>query len=144
MKPAQAWRGVVLAAAPVLLLLVAANHLYQVRANGMTPWKGGGFGMFSTLDVRFIRVRLLGDSRDRALRIPPEAKEHAAAVREVPTRDRVRELARAVARRLNRSAAQPPGRHARSDVRVEVWRARFEPGRTELHAEKIAEEIVER
>jgi hypothetical protein len=143
-NPRNAWRVAVFAAAPALLLLVATHHVYQVQANGLTPWKGGGFGMFATLDVRFIRCRLVGEAGERPTRIPPEAKELAAAVREVPTRDRLRDLAQAVARRLERSAARRPVQSPPRDLRVEVWRAAFDSDRSELRAVKIAEETLDR
>jgi len=44
---------------PALLLLVAAVQVTAVLVAGLTPWKGGGFGMFSTvdrLDYRVLRV----------------------------------------------------------------------------------------
>ena len=34
----------------VLLLLVAAGQVYLATRGSLTPWKGGGFGMFSTND----------------------------------------------------------------------------------------------
>jgi hypothetical protein len=42
-----AWR----AALPVALLLaVAGVQVTLTRTSGLSPWKGGGFGMFSTTD----------------------------------------------------------------------------------------------
>ena len=35
---------------PVLLLVVAVCQIGLAKAAGLTAWKGGGFGMFSTLD----------------------------------------------------------------------------------------------
>lgn len=44
-------------AAPVLLLLVAIHHAYRVERDQLTTWKGGGFGMFASLDQqRFARI----------------------------------------------------------------------------------------
>ena len=37
-------------AAPALLLAVAAVQLALTRTSHLSPWKGGGFGMFATLD----------------------------------------------------------------------------------------------
>lgn len=44
---------------PGLMLLVAAVQMTLVRTHDLTPWKGGGFGMFSTFDspsARTLRV----------------------------------------------------------------------------------------
>lgn len=35
---------------PVLLITVAIVQIYNVYANDLTPWKGGGFGMFAFTD----------------------------------------------------------------------------------------------
>jgi hypothetical protein len=34
----------------LLLLTVAVAHAWRVAVQDLTPWKGGGFGMFSTVD----------------------------------------------------------------------------------------------
>ncbi|ODA29169.1 hypothetical protein [Planctopirus hydrillae] len=41
---------------PGLLLLVAFTQLALVKQTRLSPWKGGGFGMFSTLDAPDARV----------------------------------------------------------------------------------------
>jgi hypothetical protein len=51
---------------PVLLLFAfVAHHLVRVRRDGLTPWKGGGFGMFSTTDTPWYRrVRIRATTAD--------------------------------------------------------------------------------
>lgn len=47
--------------APLFLCLVSATHLYQVKVRGQTPWIGGGFGMFASLEgpgSRLIEITL--------------------------------------------------------------------------------------
>src|SRR5258708_33629979 len=47
--------------APCLLCGVAVLQIVQVRSSQLTPWKGGGFGMFSTVDsadARFLKIYL--------------------------------------------------------------------------------------
>jgi hypothetical protein len=50
----------------VLLLLVAGHQRYLVESRGLTPWKGGGMGMYSDFHYRDHEVwlRLDGDGRD--------------------------------------------------------------------------------
>jgi hypothetical protein len=43
----------------ILLALVTIHHLYQVSAHGLTRWKGGGFGMFATIDSHGARSVLV-------------------------------------------------------------------------------------
>jgi len=35
---------------PLLLVLVAARQIYLVQSQQLTPWLGGGFGMFASVD----------------------------------------------------------------------------------------------
>lgn len=35
---------------PVLLSIVACVQIYNAYTNNLTPWKGGGFGMFASID----------------------------------------------------------------------------------------------
>jgi hypothetical protein len=95
------WRRV--AIAPVCLLLVAAWHLLRVWTVHQTPWKGGGFGMFSTVDsesARFVRCYLVTDVGRLPLPIPPGLDKTVAELRAAPTLAGVQALA-------ERLAAQP-------------------------------------
>ena len=42
--------------APALLVAVASTQIALSRTFDLTAWKGGGFGMFSTLDHAGYRV----------------------------------------------------------------------------------------
>ncbi len=47
---------------PAVLVLVACLQLWRAHTQHLTPWKGGGFGMFSTVDApgqRILRTYLL-------------------------------------------------------------------------------------
>lgn len=35
---------------PILLCLIALSQIYMVFTKNLTPWKGGGFGMFAMID----------------------------------------------------------------------------------------------
>ena len=50
---------VLLWVAPLILTMVAVTQVLVATISDLTPWRGGGFGMFSTLDSpnqRFLRV----------------------------------------------------------------------------------------
>jgi hypothetical protein len=95
-------RRVAAAAAPVLLALVVLVQVWLVHARGLTPWCGGGFGMFSTIDgwgARHLHVWLRGDGWRREAVVPDELsslKEQALAL---PDDTRLRALALALAAR---------------------------------------------
>lgn len=58
-------------ATPALLVIVACLQLYRAQTQHLTPWKGGGFGMFSSADIppwRTLRIYLdTGDGEALAL-----------------------------------------------------------------------------
>src|SRR3954468_3284928 len=87
--------------APLCLCLVAGFHLVRVWTCRQTPWKGGGFGMFSTVDdesARFVRCWLVTDDGELPLAIPPAAAKQVAELRAAPTQTKLDELARRLAR----------------------------------------------
>lgn len=134
--------------APALLVGVAGLHTYLAEAHNQTPWEGGGFGMFSTVDkrqARFVRCSLL-TSRDTArVRLPDHLYRYVERLRARPTEARVESLAQYLADATWVAAAPdstddpdaPQYRflpsHETSDrprvrvnaVRVKVWRYRF-------------------
>ncbi len=42
-------------AGPALLTFIALQHLYLAHTTPLSPWRGGGFGMFSVTDVTAMR-----------------------------------------------------------------------------------------
>lgn len=72
-------RRVLVACIPsALLCVVALHHAYRVSREGLTPWKGGGFGMFSTIDSqaeRFVRLSVTTEGGE-TLAVPIPAEYH--------------------------------------------------------------------
>ncbi|WP_342377170.1 hypothetical protein NVS55_37900 [Myxococcus stipitatus] len=101
MTESSPWRERLLAlCAPALLVLVAAVHLFLVEAKGLSPWKGGGFGMFSTVDspsARFLRVYLVEGASEVQVRLPDRMKDLGYDVRVLPTHAALEGLASRVA-----------------------------------------------
>jgi hypothetical protein len=88
------WRRVGLA--PVCLLLVAGLHLYRVHARGQSAWKGGGFGMFSTVDApraRFLRVYAVTPEGRLPLAVPARLHKIAGELCTAPSQSGLDELA---------------------------------------------------
>ncbi|MCE9527957.1 MAG: hypothetical protein K8R36_18100 [Planctomycetales bacterium] len=130
------WRRVFVA--PVCLCAVAALHVYRVSACRQTPWKGGGFGMFSTTeseDSRFLRCRktpvgCMSASEMHAgapVAIPKHLSREELRVRVAPSPERLSRLAGLLA-----ESEQAP-------VVVELWQSRFDAGTGRLLAEKREE-----
>ena len=62
-------------------MAVASVQVVLTRTSGLSPWKGGGFGMFATTDgLAFRHVRLTVDApgRSEQLIISPSLQETAA------------------------------------------------------------------
>jgi len=91
------------AIAPLCLCLVAGVHLYRVATANQTPWKGGGFGMFSTVDsetARYLRCYLVrDDGSELPLAIPAPLARRAAELRAAPSMEAARQLAQRLVRR---------------------------------------------
>jgi hypothetical protein len=86
--------------APILLCAVALVQLYVTRTTLLTPWKGGGFGMFSTVDspsVRFLRIALQTDRGAVYVEVPPRFQREAMRLREAPDERSLHALAEKLA-----------------------------------------------
>ena len=66
---------------PVILLVVlASSQLYLVHTESLSPWAGGGFGMFSTPDAprsRTVRAYVLTPGVRREVKIPDYLRDAA-------------------------------------------------------------------
>ena len=107
-----------------LLLLVAGTQVTLSRRAGLTPWKGGGFGMFSTTDDaarRRLRVFVSAPGRSEELTIPPSLEDAARRAAALPAEYQLSHLARGVVAR-ERRYARPV-----ETVRIETWRIEYAP-----------------
>ena len=103
--------------APALLAALALAQLSGWLAFGLSPWKGGGFGMFATNDhgaFRSVRVLELA-AGERRVALPDELDRLRRHAREVPREANLRRLAEALRAREPELGA----------LRVEVWRTEF-------------------
>jgi hypothetical protein len=112
------------AVSPAVLVVVAALQVVMAKTVGLTPWKGGGFGMFSTLDhgaYRGVDILLEAPERSESQHVPPSLEELAARVANCPADWLLRELAAGVAAR-ERRYERPV-----TKVTLTVWATRFDP-----------------
>jgi hypothetical protein len=108
-----------------LLIVVASVQIALARTAALTPWKGGGFGMFSTLDhgvFRRIDVVIDAPGRSEGLIMPASLEATAARAAACPTDWLLRTLSEGIASRERR--------HARPVTRVTltVWATDFDRG----------------
>jgi len=64
----------------IVLMLIAVRHNYLVRTTHITPWKGGGFGMFSKVFERFFKVHLLINGEKIPVKLPERKLEEVHTV----------------------------------------------------------------
>ena len=116
-----AWRTLL----PVALLVaVACAQVTLTRTAGLSPWKGGGFGMFSTTDDagrRRVRVFVSAAERSEEIAIAPSLEDAARRAAVLPTDAALARLARRVVKREARY--QRPV----ETVRIETWRIDYLP-----------------
>lgn len=108
----------------LLLVAVAAAQMALSLNAGLSPWKGGGFGMFASNDglpFRSVRVFVEAPSRSEEILIPPSLLPAAAAAVTFPRPQALESLARGIAARERRYARDV------ETVRVEVSRTVFSP-----------------
>jgi hypothetical protein len=109
---------------PVLLAVVASVQIVLARTADLTPWKGGGFGMFSTLDhgaYRGIDVVVDAPDRSETIEIPASLAADAARAAALPSDWLLRRLAEKIAAR-ERRYGRPVAR-----VTLTAWRTDFDP-----------------
>ncbi|MEX2548802.1 MAG: hypothetical protein WD638_01140 [Nitriliruptoraceae bacterium] len=136
--------------APLLLIVVASTQVVVASTSDLTPWRGGGFGMFSTLDThdqRILRVTITAADAEGVPVDPAALLSDGAALREVavtarnhPTSANLEGLAASVAEAelsVVDGVAVPASRDAAAAadgsrlgaieiVRVAVWRTAFD------------------
>ncbi len=106
----------------VLLCVVAIIQIVLAKTVDLSPWKGGGFGMFATIDGsanRHTRIFVEAPGRSEELEIAPSQERWAARTKLFPSEPMFIRLAKTVAAREKRYG-RPVER-----VRLEVWRAEF-------------------
>lgn len=104
----------------LLLLMVASLQMTLARTTLLSPWKGGGFGMFAAVDgvpFRWLRIYVTARDRSEELAIPASLADRAHRTVTWPLERSLKALAQAVLEREQRR-----NRPANA-VRVEVWRA---------------------
>lgn len=106
----------------VLLLAVAVTQVGLVKVADLSPWKGGGFGMFATTDggsFRYVRLFVDAPGRSEEMNVTTSLEMAAVRAQLFPSTRFLTRLGEAVGARELRQ-----GRDV-ATVRVEVWRIEF-------------------
>ncbi len=112
-------------ALPIVLLIVVASLQYAlVRGAALSPWSGGGFGMFSTLDHgsrRHLHAFIVRPGLRREVILSRAHADQVKRALALPTRARLADLAGIVAEIP--TADYGPARA----VQIQVWNTHFGP-----------------
>ena len=109
----------------VILLIVGCVQIGLTRTTDLSPWKGGGFGMFSTTDDggrREVRAFVTAPERSEELALPASLEDLARRAAVQPGDRQLVRLARGIVERERRH-----GRPVET-VRLECWRVTYAPG----------------
>ena len=146
-----------LVAAPAALCVVAALQIARVWWLDQTPWKGGGFGMFASIDdgdARFVKIYLITNKGELPGSVP-HVRE-AGIVRTVPSAENLDDLALLLARTTwvrgggaKAARALVEGEQLQASeapvefcaIRVELWRSSFVSQSNQIRASKFREAI---
>jgi hypothetical protein len=108
---------------PALLLAVALNQIWLAFRADLTPWCGGGFGMFSTNDsrgARHLHAYGLSPGLRIELAVPIELAERVQAAVTLPSDARLRALARDLAPYAESDFESP------ESIRLEIFATRWD------------------
>ena len=108
----------------MLLLLVAANQLRLVSTAALSPWWGGGFGMFATTDgwaTRHLHVFAMHQGVRRELSIPPTLRQEVKRALTLPSDVNLRAIAREFAN------IPTPDEGPLMAIELQVWATHYDP-----------------
>jgi len=112
-----------------LLAALACAQIGLACGAQLSPWKGGGFGMFATNDhgaFRSVRVYALRGGEERPVEIPSDLLRREIRARELPNEGALRRLAQALA------GAAPDAEALRAEVWLTELDAALRPARRKL------------
>lgn len=104
----------------ILLITIAINQLILANFFNLSPWLGGGYGMFSTTDVgnnRHLHVYARSDGIFKELIYPQNLDDLALRTTSFPTTDNLKSFAYRIAELEDDKSI--------SSMEVQVWKSYF-------------------
>ena len=120
-----------------LLIVVAIVQLILAHTKDLSPWKGGGFGMFSTVDypsARKLRVYVISESSPKFHVHHKKYKNLEKSFRTLPTKKRFDEIAQRIAQIVTLDHKTP--KDARFLI-VQYWKHSYSSETGRLHKKLI-------
>jgi len=104
----------------LLLVAIAVNQLILANFFSLSPWLGGGYGMFSTTDVgsnRHIHIYAKSEGIIKELIYPKELSDLALRTKSFPTDRNLDKFTRTIAQIEDDSSI--------NSIEVQVWKSHF-------------------
>lgn len=105
----------------ILLALIALNQIVLANFFNLSPWLGGGYGMFSTTDVgrnRHIHIYASSPGIKKELIYPDDLKDKVLRIKSFPTDRNLLELAQKI--------ADIEDDRSLESIEIKVWKSQFE------------------
>jgi hypothetical protein len=128
----------------LLLVAVACLQIFAAKTGTLSPWLGGGFGMFATTDSparRHLHAVALRPGLRQELEIPRGLEREMRKALGHPTPDRLRALARGL--EAIESAEGDPHAAPLEAIEIAVYRLRFDRETLAPNGELLASLRVE-
>lgn len=78
---------------PVLILsIISIRQLSLVHFDHLNRWKGGGFGMFSTIAERFVHIHLIDRGSFECANFPSEHMQEISKLKNYPSYQKIEQL----------------------------------------------------
>ena len=125
--------------APTVLCIIAFVQIFNAYEYNLSPWKGGGFGMFSKVDApsaRYLKVYLITDKDEDAIRTPKSLRDLERKFVTFPTQGLGSQFAKGIIAIVGDALDF-------DYVRVEAWKYRFDMKSERLEGVKLQEVFLE-
>jgi hypothetical protein len=119
-----------------LLLAVATAQLYLAKTADLSPWRVGGFGMFSSvgdINTRYLRAHGVKDNQETALDLTTLEYHTAYQFRVLPSDSNFQALVQGL-------SCNPEVQPLYKGIRLEYFTATFEASPPQLRVSKVREQ----
>jgi hypothetical protein len=115
--------------APLLLVSFAGQQIYLAQTHHLSPWSGGGFGMFSSLDAgqrRTIEINVTYDGLRQRQPLPNALRDTAQRTATLPTPENIKKLAEKINQTIGNNLLKNNAEQL-YQITLTVWRIRYSP-----------------
>lgn len=120
----------------IILLIVAGVQFFLVKTADLSPWRVGGFGMFSSvgdINTRYLRAYGVNNGKETALELTALEYHTAYRFRVFPSDSNFLALAQVL-------SCNPEVLSRYKGIRLEYFTATFEASPPQLHVSKVREQ----